>query len=65
MIELHLALSRSKSSAKYVQHRISDMGKPGADILMNTDTHYYVSGDARMADACFASCVSYSKNIKV
>lgn len=58
MIELHLALSRSPTEPKkYVQHRIVDMGKRAAELLQRDDTHYYVCGDARMADACFEACI--------
>ncbi|CAB9504775.1 Nitric oxide synthase [Seminavis robusta] len=58
IIELHLALSRSKEvPKKYVQHKIADMGKRACDILKHPDSHYYVCGDARMADACFEACI--------
>lgn len=33
------------------------MGRAASDLLMNKRTHYYVCGDARMADSCFKSCV--------
>jgi sulfite reductase alpha subunit-like flavoprotein/nitric oxide synthase oxygenase domain/subunit/hemoglobin-like flavoprotein len=58
MVKLHLGLSRSPGTAKkYVQHRLADMGKAASDLLMKNNTHYYVCGDARMADACFEACV--------
>jgi sulfite reductase alpha subunit-like flavoprotein len=58
MINLHLGLSRSPNTPKkYVQHCIADMGKAASDLLMNEITHYYVCGDARMADSCFEACV--------
>lgn len=58
MIDLHLALSRSETEPKkYVQHRIADMGKQACDLLQRKDTHYYVCGDARMADECYEACV--------
>ena len=60
IINLHLALSRSDVvPKKYVQHRIVDMGKELATLLtFNQDTHYYVCGDAKMADECFEACIS-------
>jgi sulfite reductase alpha subunit-like flavoprotein len=58
MINLHLALSRSKnSSKKYVQHCIEDMGEEACELLLNPDTHYYVCGDAKMAEECFEACI--------
>lgn len=58
LIELHLALSRSKTvPKKYVQHKIADMGKRACELLQQKDTHYYVCGDARMADECFEACI--------
>ena len=58
LIRLHLALSRSKRAPKtYVQHKIEAMGAAGADLLLRKDTHYYVCGDARMANDCHEACV--------
>ena len=51
LLHLNLAVSKSKSMPKtYVQHKIESMGKAGADLLLMKDTHYYVGGDARMAN---------------
>ena len=58
LIELHLALSRSTNvPKKYVQHKIADMGQRACELLQQKDTHYYVCGDARMADECFEACI--------
>ena len=62
MIEFHLALSRPSSEnqngeKKYVQHVLAEMGPNLLTLLQNPETHYYVCGDARMADACFEACV--------
>jgi sulfite reductase alpha subunit-like flavoprotein len=58
MLNLHLGLSRSlKSPKKYVQDRITEMGKAASDLLMNESTHYYVCGDGRMAASCHEACV--------
>jgi sulfite reductase alpha subunit-like flavoprotein len=58
LITCHLALSRSpETPKKYVQDKINDLGKEAADLLLRKDTHYYVCGDARMADACNEVCV--------
>jgi sulfite reductase alpha subunit-like flavoprotein/nitric oxide synthase oxygenase domain/subunit len=59
LVDVHLALSRSlKTPKKYVQDTIHDMGKEIANFLLREDAHYYVCGDARMADACYEVCVS-------
>ena len=58
LITLHLAMSRSKSMPKtYVQHKLEAMGKEGSDLLLTPHTHYYVCGDARMANECHEACV--------
>ena len=58
LLKLHLALSRSKQSPKsYVQDKIKEMGKELAELILQSDTHYYVCGDARMADACYEECL--------
>jgi sulfite reductase alpha subunit-like flavoprotein len=58
MINLHLGLSRSPNTPKkYVQACIADLGKSASELLMNKNTHYYVCGDARMADSSFEACV--------
>jgi len=59
LIKWHLALSRSTkvTPREYVQDKISDLGNEIADLLLRDDTHYYVCGDARMADACYEVCV--------
>ena len=60
MIKCHLALSRppDQNEKMYVQHRLAKMGKELCHLLQNPDTHYYVCGDARLADSCFESCVN-------
>lgn len=58
ILDLHLGLSRAPDSPKqYVQDCIAGMGHAASELLMNRDTHYYVCGDARMADSCFEACV--------
>lgn len=37
---------------------MGDMGKDLAALLLDRATHYYVCGDAKMADACFEACVA-------
>jgi nitric oxide synthase oxygenase domain/subunit/sulfite reductase alpha subunit-like flavoprotein/hemoglobin-like flavoprotein len=63
MVKLHLGLSASPDTPKkYVQHSIADMGEAAADLLMKKNTHYYVCGDACMADSCFEACVELLRN---
>ncbi|KAL3919262.1 MAG: hypothetical protein SGILL_003842 [Bacillariaceae sp.] len=58
LLDLHVALSRSKASPKkYVQDSIREEGKIIADLLLNPETHYYVCGDAKMANGAFEACV--------
>ena len=62
MLTLHLALSRPRSApGKYVQDKIADKGQGVAKLLRRKDTHYFVCGDARMADECFEACVGALK----
>jgi sulfite reductase alpha subunit-like flavoprotein len=63
MVKLHLGLSGAPGiSKKYVQHSIAEMGDAAAELLMKKNTHYYVCGDARMADSCFEACVELLRN---
>lgn len=56
---LHLALSRADTTRRvYVQSLLREMGQELATLLLDPCTHYYVCGDAKMADACFESCVA-------
>lgn len=56
---LHLALSRADSTRRvYVQSLMKDMGKELAALLLDRSTHYYVCGDAKVADSCFEACVA-------
>jgi sulfite reductase alpha subunit-like flavoprotein len=56
LIEFHLALSRS-GPKMYVQDKIKELGKDAADLLLRKDTHYYVCGDAQMANSCYEYCI--------
>lgn len=59
LTNLHLALSRADPNRRvYVQTLMQEMGKELAELLLNDSTHYYVCGDAKIADACFEACVS-------
>lgn len=63
ILKLHLGLSRSRNvPKKYVQHCIEDAGKMACELLLHPDTHYYVCGDAKMADECFEACISVLRN---
>jgi len=56
---LHLALSQADPGRRvYVQSLMKDLGRDLATLLLDESTHYYVCGDARMADACFEACVA-------
>jgi sulfite reductase alpha subunit-like flavoprotein len=64
LLNFHLALSRptdQDTKKAYVQDRLFEMGKDLFELLQNPDTHFYVCGDARMADSCFESCVNVLK----
>eukprot|EP00980_Cylindrotheca_fusiformis_P003855 scaffold858_cov123-Cylindrotheca_fusiformis.AAC.31 len=56
LVECHLALSRSVPRA-YVQDKITKLGKDTAALLLRKDTHYYVCGDASMANMCYEHCI--------
>ena len=54
LIRLNLAVSRSKTAPKkYVQDLIHDMGAEVYKILVQKDIHFYICGDAWMADGCY------------
>ena len=58
VLDLHMALSRSKSQPKlYVQGAITQFGEHLAKVLMDDNCHYYVCGDAKMGDHCYEACV--------
>jgi sulfite reductase alpha subunit-like flavoprotein len=64
LINFHLALSRptnQDATKAYVQDRLFQMGQDLYRVLQDPDTHFYVCGDARMADSCFESCVNVLK----
>jgi sulfite reductase alpha subunit-like flavoprotein len=66
LLTLHLAFSRSKSVPKaYVQHKLVEMGQACCDLLLDPDTHYYVCGDARMANDCHENCVRILRRFAV
>lgn len=56
--ELHLALSRPSNTKKqYVQDRVDEMDKVTFGLLQRDDVHFYICGDARMAEGCFEACI--------
>jgi sulfite reductase alpha subunit-like flavoprotein len=57
LICFHHALSRGPGPKTYVQDKIKQLGIEAADLLLRKDTHYYVCGDARMANSCYEYCV--------
>jgi len=70
VIKLHLALSQNPGTPKqYVQDKILQKGKEINSLLTRDDTHYYVCGDARMANSCYESCIKilrqYEKKSRV
>lgn len=56
LIDFHLALSRS-GPKMYVQDKIKELGREAADLLLRKETHYYVCGDAQMANSCYEYCI--------
>ena len=58
ILKCHLALSRSPETPKaYVQDKISAMGPDMLRLLLDKKTHYYVCGDACMANSCYEACL--------
>ena len=58
---LDVAFSRLDDEKVYVQHLIGQHGKDLWDVLSQPDCHYYVCGDARMADDVFAVLMTIAK----
>jgi len=59
VLKHHLALSREPNSPKtYVQDLLDRFGAELCQLLMQSDTHYYICGDSKVADYCFESCVN-------
>jgi len=58
VLKRHLALSRAPDLPKtYVQDLVKAEGTRMYELLMKPDCHYYVCGDARVANECFEACV--------
>ena len=58
---LDVAFSRMDDDKVYVQHLIGRHGKDLWDVLSQPDCHYYVCGDAKMADDVFAVLMNIAK----
>jgi sulfite reductase alpha subunit-like flavoprotein len=56
VVNFHLALSR-ESPKQYVQDKLREMDVSLCELLLNERTHYYICGDAKMADDCYEVCV--------
>lgn len=56
--QLHVAMSKStKRPEQYVQDVIQATEKEFGQLLLNDNVHYYVCGDAVMAQACYEAAV--------
>jgi sulfite reductase alpha subunit-like flavoprotein len=53
LTHLAVAYSRASESKVYVQHMIAEHGEELWEVLSRPDCHYYVCGDAKMADDVF------------
>lgn len=54
----HLALSREPGTPKqYVQQVLKESEEELCRLLLRPDTHYYICGDAKVADECYEACV--------
>jgi len=61
LIKLHLALSRVADAdipKQYVQDKILEVGEETSNLLLREDAHYYVCGNASMANSCYESCIT-------
>ena len=57
--DLHIAYSRQVPGERaYVQDLLKRSGKELFELLNNPRTHFYICGDAAMADGCFEACVA-------
>lgn len=56
VINFHLAISREVPK-QYVQDKLKEMEMSLCELLLNERTHYYICGDAKMADECYEVCI--------
>lgn len=58
VLEHHLALSRQPGEERtYVQDLLLKNGEEICRVLLQDDSHYYICGNAKVADACYEACV--------
>ena len=61
LTHLDVAFSRLGEEKIYVQHLIDRQSKDLWDVLSQPDCHYYVCGDAKMADEVFEVLIAIAK----
>ena len=55
---MHLHVAQSRVSKAYVQDKLTENGEGIAKLLLSADNaHFYICGDARMAQSCNVACV--------
>ena len=58
VLEHHLALSREPGKERaYVQDLLLSDGEEICRVLLQDDSHYYICGSAKVADACYEICI--------
>jgi sulfite reductase alpha subunit-like flavoprotein/nitric oxide synthase oxygenase domain/subunit/hemoglobin-like flavoprotein len=63
LTHLDVAFSRLGEETVYVQHLIGQQSKDLWEVLSQPDCHYYVCGDAKMADDVFAVLMNIAKTV--
>lgn len=58
---LAVAFSRASESKEYVQHLIAEQASEIWQILSKPDSHYYICGDAKMADDVFSTLMTVAQ----
>ncbi|MBC3786961.1 nitric oxide synthase oxygenase [Spirosoma utsteinense] len=63
LTHLDVAFSRLGEQTVYVQHLIGQQSQDMWEVLLQPDCHYYVCGDAKMADDVFAVLMNIAKTV--
>ena len=63
LTHLDVAFSRLGEETVYVQHLISQQSRDLWQVLAQPDCHYYVCGDAKMADDVFEVLMNIAKSV--
>ena len=63
LTHLDVAFSRLGEETVYVQHLIGQQSRDLWEVLAQPDCHYYVCGDAKMADDVFSVLMNIAKTV--